>query len=405
MKYLIVLGDGMADEPLPALDGKTPLQAADTPYMDMLVAKGRCGRLSTIPEGFPPGSEIANMSVLGYDVRTDFEGRGSLEAASMGVVLEPGDLALRCNLICIEDGAIKNHSAGHISNEEAGELIRYLNDQLGSPMVHFHEGVSYRHLLVIKGGDKRLQCTPPHDVPGTPWASVLVKAEHEEAKATADLLNALIRRSQTLLAQHPVNLRRKAAGKDMANSLWPWSPGYKPTMKTLMERFPAIKTGSVISAVDLIKGIGVYAGLTPLVVEGATGLFDTNYEGKAAAALKALETEDFVFLHVEASDEASHEGDVDLKIKTIEYLDQRIIGPIYERVQRWSDPVAIAVLPDHPTWCRLKTHVNEPVPFLIYKPGEAPDTVTHYDEVSVHQGDYGLLHDKGFMEAFIQPPI
>lgn len=239
-------------------------------------------------------------------------------------------------------------------------------------------------------------------MPGTPWKSVLIKAEHEDAKPTADLLNDLIVRSQALLAQHPINQRRKAAGKDMANSLWPWSPGYKPAMKTLMERFPVIQSGSVISAVDLIKGIGVYAGLTPLVVEGATGLFDTNYEGKAAAALKALETEDFVFLHVEASDEASHEGNVALKIKTIEDLDRRIIGPIYEAVKHWTSPVAIAVLPDHPTWCRIKTHVNEPVPFLIYKPGNTPDAVTRYDEVAASQGDYGLLSGSGFMEALIQ---
>jgi 2,3-bisphosphoglycerate-independent phosphoglycerate mutase len=403
MKYLIVLGDGMADEPLPELGMKTPLQVADTPYMDLLATKGRNGRLSTIPEGFPPGSEIANMSVLGYDVRTDFEGRGSLEAASLGVVLEPGDLALRCNLICIEGNTIKNHSAGHISNQEAGELIRYLNESLGSPDVRFYEGFSYRHLLVIKGGDKRLHCTPPHDVPGTPWASVLIQSEHEAAQATADRLNELIRRSQALLAQHPINLSRQAAGKDMANSIWPWSPGYKPAMKTLMERFPIIQSGSVISAVDLIKGIGVYAGLTPLLVEGATGLHDTNYEGKAAAALHALKKEDFVFLHVEASDEASHEGDVALKIKTIEYLDKRIIGPIYEVVKSWEEPVAIAVLPDHPTWCRLKTHVNEPIPFILYKPGVSPDAVIRYDESAACEGHYGLLSGAGFMEALLQP--
>lgn len=392
----------MADEPMPELDMRTPLQVADTPYMDLLAAQGRNGRLSTVPEGFPPGSEIANMSVLGYDVRTEFEGRGSLEAASMGVELHPGDLALRCNLICLEHGRIKNHSAGHISNQEAGELIRYLNDQLGSDTVRFHEGVSYRHLLVVKGGDKRLRCTPPHDVPGTPWTSVLVEAEHPDAQATADVLNSLIRRSQSLLVEHPVNLRRKAAGKDMANSLWPWSPGYKPAMKTLMERFPVLRSGSVISAVDLIKGIGVYAGLTPLVVKGTTGLYDTNYEGKAEAALKALETDDFVFLHVEASDEASHEGDVALKIRTIEYLDKRIVGPIYERVKTWPEPVTIAVLPDHPTYCRLKTHVNEPIPFFIYTPGSTPDAVTRYDEVAALQGDFGLLKGAEFMEALIQ---
>lgn len=401
MKYIIILGDGMADEPIPALGNKTPLQVANTPNMDLLATLGRNGRVSTIPEGFPPGSEIANMTVLGYDVRSDFEGRGSLEAASMGVALLPGDLALRCNLICLENDRIKNHSAGHISNEEAGELIDYLNEVLGDERVCFHNGVSYRHLLVIKGGDKRLECTPPHDVPGTPFRDVMIQATVPEAADTADLLNDLIVRSQALLENHPVNQRRKAAGKDPANSIWPWSPGYKPTMKTLMQRFESIHTGCVISAVDLIKGIGIYAGLTSIDVEGATGLYTTNYEGKAQAAIEALKTTDFVFLHIEASDEAGHEGDVDLKIKTIEYLDSRIVGPIYEAVKSWETPVAIALLPDHPTWCRIRTHVNEPVPFIIVKPGLEPDGVTHYDEFSALEGGFGLLKEAAFIETFI----
>jgi 2,3-bisphosphoglycerate-independent phosphoglycerate mutase len=399
MKYIIILGDGMADEPMAVLGGKTPIQSAFTPYMDLLAKQGRSGMLETVPEGFAPGSEIANMSLLGYDVRTDFEGRGSLEAASIGVALQPGEMAMRCNILCIENEKIKNHSAGHISNEEAAEIIHFLDARMGSDMVNFHVGISYRHLLVMKGGNKQLICTPPHDVPGTPFRDVLVKAAVPEAQATADELNRLILQSQDLLAQHPVNLKRMAEGKDPANSIWPWSPGYKPAMKTLMQQFPKIHSGSVISAVDLIKGIGIYAGLESIEVEGATGLYDTNYEGKAQAAIEELRKKDFVFLHVEASDEAGHEGDVDLKIRTIEYLDRRVIGPIYEAVKNWDEPVTIAVLPDHPTYCRTKTHVKEPVPFLIFKPGQAPDHVVTYDEFAARNGLYGLLKDNEFVQA------
>jgi len=401
MKYIIILGDGMADEPIPALGGKTPLQVACTPNMDLLARLGRNGRLSTVPQGFPPGSEIANLSLLGYDVRFEFEGRGSLEAASIGVALQPGEMAMRCNLICIEKGCIKNHSAGHISNQEAAELIHFLQKELGNDFIRFHAGVSYRHLLVMQGGNKQLACTPPHDVPGTLFRDVLVKALIPEAEKTAETLNHLILRSQKLLATHPVNLRRQEAGKDPANSIWPWSPGYKPAMKTLMQQYPCLKSGSVISAVDLIKGIGIYAGLESIEVEGATGLYNTNYEGKAQAAIEALRRKDFVFLHVEATDEAGHEGDVELKIRTIEYLDSRIVGPIFNAVKDWDEPVAIAVLPDHPTWCSIRTHVNEPVPFLIYKPGLPPDDVTVYDEIAAEKGSYGLLKGKEFIEQLI----
>jgi 2,3-bisphosphoglycerate-independent phosphoglycerate mutase len=402
MKYIVILGDGMADEPIAALGDKTPIQAADTPYMDKLAAMGSCGQLETVPEGFQPGSEIANMSLLGYNVRTDFEGRGSLEAASMGVVLQPGDMAMRCNIICIENNKIKNHSAGHISNEEAAELVHFLDKELGSDTVKFYEGISYRHLLVMKGGNKHVLCTPPHDVPGTPFRDVMVKAEIPEAQATANELNSLILRSQKLLANHPVNLKRIAAGKDPANSIWPWSAGYKPAMKTLMQQFPQIHTGSVISAVDLIKGIGIYAGLESIEVEGATGLYDTNYEGKAQAAIDELRKKDFVFLHVEASDEAGHEGDYALKVKTIEYLDRRIVGPVYEAVKDWDEPVTIAVLPDHPTFCSTKTHAARPVPFLIYKPGAKPDSVQKYDEFSVKKGAYGIMKDNEFIKAVFE---
>ena len=400
MKHIIILGDGMADEPIASLGGLTPLQYAQTPYMDELARLGVTGRMKTVADGFHPGSEVANMAVLGYDLPTVYEGRGVLEAASIGVELQPGDMAMRCNLICVEGEILKNHSAGHITTEESDALIQYLNEQLGSERVHFYTGVSYRHLLVIKGGDKRVACTPPHDVPLHPFRPLLVKAEVPEAQATADLLNELILRSQELLKTHPVNLRRQAEGKDMANSIWPWSPGYRPAMRTLKEMY-GFERGAVISAVDLIRGIGVYAGLKVLHVEGATGLYDTNYEGKAQAALEALKENDFVYLHIEASDEAGHEGDVALKIKTIENLDRWAVGPIYEAVKQWKEPVAIAVLPDHPTPCAVRTHTNQPVPFLIWKPGETPDGVTRFDEFAVAEGKYDVLEKDQFIKEFL----
>lgn len=401
MKYIIILGDGMSDEPIPALGNKTPLQVANKPNIDKIAALGRCGMLHTIPAGYAPGSEIANMSVMGYNVPEVFEGRGSLEAASMGVDIAQGEMAMRCNLICIENGRIKNHSAGHISNEEAEELILFLQKELGNEQVSFYPGVSYRHLLKIKGGNKKLKCTPPHDVPGTLFADVMIKAADVEAAETADLLNDLILRSQALLENHPVNLKRAAEGKDKANSIWPWSPGYKPAMKTLQELY-GIKSGTVISAVDLIRGIGVYAGLKVVLVDGATGLYNTNYEGKAEAAVKALKKDDFVYLHIEASDEAGHEGNVDLKVKTIEYLDSRIVGPIFEAVSTWDESVTIAILPDHPTPCVLRTHTMDPVPFIIYKPGENADEVQVYDEFACRQGSYGELREMEFMQQFMR---
>ena len=401
MKHIIILGDGMADEPIPELGDKTPMEVANTPTMDWLASHGRVGRLKTVPIGYHPGSEVANMSVLGYDLDKTFEGRGSLEAASIGVPLLEGEMAMRCNLICIENGIIKNHSAGHVSNEEAAELIDFLNEQLADDDIRFYQGVSYRHLLKVKHGDKRIHCTPPHDVPGTPFRDVLIRPEAAEAQATADLLNGLILRSQKLLENHPVNIKRNAEGKDAANSIWPWSPGYRPRMQTLMERF-GVERGVVISAVDLIRGIGVYAGLKLILVEGATGLWNTNYEGKVAAAIAALKDNDFVFLHIEASDEAGHEGDYKLKIKTIENLDSRVCKPILEAVQQMDEPVAIAVLPDHPTPCRIRTHTGDPVPFLIYRPDEQADSVERFSEHSAQQGSYGLLEGEQFINEFLK---
>lgn len=390
----------MADEPIEALGGKTPMQYANTPYMDKLAGMGVTGRMKTVADGFHPGSEVANMAVLGYDLPTVYEGRGVLEAASIGYDLKPGEMAMRCNLVCVEGDILKNHSSGHITTEEANELICFLNEQLGSDRIHFYTGVSYRHLLVVKGGDKRLDCTPPHDVPLHPFRPLMIKPEVPEAQETAGLLNDLILKSQEILKDHPVNRRRIAIGKDPANSIWPWSPGYRPAMQTMQEMY-GFKQGAVISAVDLIRGIGVYAGLKVIDVEGATGLYDTNYEGKAHAALEALKTNDFVYLHVEASDEAGHEGDVDLKIRTIEDLDKRAIGIIFEELQKWDEPVAIAVLPDHPTPCTIRTHTNVPVPFLIYKPGQEPDGVTRFDEFSVLEGKYGILEKDEFIKELV----
>lgn len=401
MKHLIILGDGMADWAVPSLGNKTLLQYADTPYMDRLAKMGKTGMLKTVADGFHPGSEVANMSVMGYDLPTVYEGRGVLEAASIGVDLQPDDMAMRCNLVCVEGELLKNHSAGHISTEEADVLIKYLEEKLGNDKVHFYTGVQYRHLLVIKGGDKHVACVPPHDVPLKPFRPNLVKALRPEAEETAALLNDLIMKSQELLANHPLNLKRVAEGEDPANSIWPWSPGYRPKMEPLSDKYPSIKKGSVITAVDLIRGIGHYAGLRCIDVEGATGLYNTNYEGKAQAAIEALKTDDFVYLHIEASDEAGHEGDVPLKLKTIEYLDRRAVGPIYEAVKDWDEPVAIAVLPDHPTPCELRTHTAEPIPFLIYYPGIEPDNVSTYDEVACQEGEYGLLDKDEFMNLFM----
>jgi len=397
MKYIIILGDGMSDYPIEELGGKTPLQAANIPNIDKLAKMGRCGLFKTVPDELPPGSEVANMAVLGYDVRKLYQGRGVLEAASMGVKLNSDDLAMRCNLICIKDGKIKNHSAGHISSEEAHELIDALNNEFADNEIKFHKGVSYRHLFVMKNGRKELVLTPPHDVPGTPFADVMPKSLLPEADKTCTILTGLILRSQKVLAEHPVNKKRVADGKDPANSVWFWSAGYKPEMKTLKELYG--KTGAVISAVDLLYGIGVYAGMEVIHVEGATGLYTTNYEGKAKAAVEALKRHDLVYLHIEATDEAGHEGNAALKIKSLEYLDSRAVKYIMEETAKFDEPVAIAVTPDHATPCKVRTHTHDPVPFIIYRPDDEPDAVSEYNEFSVEKGTYGLIEGDQFIKA------
>lgn len=413
MKHIIILGDGMADKAIEKLGGKTPLQFAKTPYMDMLAKMGRTGRLITVPEGYNPGSEVANTAILGYDLDKVYEGRGPLEAASIGYEMDPMDLALRCNIICVrEDGTIKTHNGGNLSTEDAGPLVDLLNEKLGSDRVKWVKGIQYRHLLVINGGSKHVVCAPPHDHPNEPWRPLLVKPEagwenkREEgrmtAQETADLLNDLILKSQEILLNAPLNVQRKAEGKDLANIIWPWSGGYRPAMETISQIYPSVKSGAVVSAVDLIRGIGHYAGLDIIEVEGATGLWDTNYEGKTKAALDELRKKDFVFLHVEASDEAGHDGEVDLKVQTIESLDSRMIGPIYEETKTWDEPVCIAILPDHFTPVEMRVHVGEPVPFIIYYPGIEPDDTQVYDEVSCVTGSYGILKLQEFMQTIMK---
>ena len=411
MKHLIILGDGMADHPVERLGGKTLLQYAHTPYMDMLARQGQTGMLHTIPDGFAPGSEVANTAILGYDLNKVYEGRGPLEAASIGYDMQPLDLALRCNILTLADGMIKNHHGGHLNTEESEPLIEALNEALASDVVKFAMGIQYRHLLIIKGGSKHITCTPPHDHPNEPWQPLLVKPQEGwedvrevgrmTARETATLLNKLIMKSQEVLSAHPLNKQRVTEGKLQANSIWPWGGGYRPAMKTLSQLYPCVQSGSVISAVDLIRGIGCYAGLRNIVVAGVTGLFDTNYEGKVTATIEALENDDFVFLHIEASDEAGHDGDLELKLKTIEALDSRVVGPIYNKVKDWNEPICIGILPDHPTPVEIRTHVDEPVPFLIWYEGIVPDDVHVFDEQSCRNGGYGLLKPNQFMQTFM----
>ena len=411
----------MADHAVERLGGQTPLQYADKPMMDRLAREGRCGRLVTVPEGFPPGSEVANTAILGYDLNKVYEGRGPLEAASIGYEMAPDDFAIRCNIITLEDGKIITHNGGNLETKDADVLIQYLNETLAKPIneregcqrVKFITGIQYRHLLVIKGGNKHIVCAPPHDHPNEPWRPLLVAPEATvvsgssadtsrlSAQETAALLNDLILRSQELLAKHPYNIAKAAKGERQANSIWPWSGGYRPSMQTLMQQYPQVKSGSVISAVDLIQGIGKYAGLRIIKVPGATGLANTNYEGKAQAAIEALQHDDFVFVHVEATDEAGHDGDLDLKLRAINYLDQRLIRPVVEAIEQMDEPVCVAVLPDHPTPVELRIHVNEPVPFIIWHQGITPDDVQQYDEVSCVSGSYGLLHLQEFIQTFI----
>ncbi len=359
MKYIILIGDGMADYAIDSLDNKTPLEFAETPNLDSLAGTGRFGLFQTVPPGYPPGSDVANLSVLGYDPKKYYTGRAPLEAASIGVKLAPDDMAYRCNLVTLakKDGAVimDDYSAGHITTDEAREIVLELDKKLSGEGVRFYPGTSYRHLMVIKGGGA-LKTTPPHDISDKKIDDYLPKG------AGADKLLGLMERSQEILRDNPVNGKRIAAGKKPATSIWLWGQGKAPRMPTLKERFGL--EGAIISAVDLMKGIGIYAGLEVLNVPGATGYIDTNYKGKAEYALKALESKDFVCVHVEAPDEAGHNGNLKDKLKAIEDFDREIVGRVLKGIEKFKE-YRVLVLPDHPTPVSLKTHTPDPVPFAL----------------------------------------
>jgi 2,3-bisphosphoglycerate-independent phosphoglycerate mutase len=359
MKHLILLGDGMADYPIDVLGEMTALEYASTPYMDRVAAEGTLGLIDTIPRGLPPGSDVANLSVLGYDPRDCYTGRGPLEAASMGIALSPDDVAFRCNLVTLGGGVdpvMVDFTAGHISSVEAKRIIADLEIAIGSEIFCFHPGVSYRHLLVWKGGESELVATPPHDITDKAIGLYLPQGPG------AEQINRLMRLSREFLADHPVNRERRERGLKPATSIWLWGQGRAPRIRKIMERFQI--RGGVISAVDLLNGIGVYAGLEILPVEGATGYTDTNYRGKAEKALSVLKELDLVFIHVEAPDEMGHEGNVEGKVKAIEDFDAKVVGTVLQGIGHLG-PFRIAVLSDHPTPLSLKTHVNDPSPFAV----------------------------------------
>lgn len=393
MKYAVLLGDGMADYPLEALNGLTPLQAANTPNMDYIAKEGRCGQALTIPPGMPPGSDVANLSILGYDPVKYYTGRGPLEAASMGVALGPQDIAFRCNLITESNGIIADYSAGHITTEEARILIRMLDGRLGRSNVRFYPGISYRHLLVMSEGIGRdAHCTPPHDRVGSPVRDYLPEGRDSE------LLNQLIMESQPLLESHEINTARRAAGRNQANMIWPWAQGKAPSMPALKQLYGI--TGGMISAVDLLKGLGIYAGLKVIDVPGATGYFDTNYIGKAEAALDVLESDDFVYLHVEAADEAAHIADIDAKIKAIEDFDSKVVKRLIDGITAF-DEYKLLLMPDHMTPISLKTHTSDPVPFAVLSDRGRPDEVEEYNEFSVESGSLGIVEGHRIMSFLV----
>lgn len=360
MKYIVLLGDGMSDEPLDELSGKTPLQAAKTPNMDKLAQQGTIGLAATVPDAFHPGSDVANLSVFGYDPASCYTGRSPLEAASMGVELGPDDVAFRLNLVTLGlaggDMYMQDFSAGHISTDEARELIECLQQELGDDEFQFYPGVSYRHLMVWRGGRTDFNILPPHDLTGQSVSNHMLRSE--EAMPLMQITNA----AQLLFRRHPVNIKREKEGKLSANSIWLWGQGKRPQMPTLQEKFKL--QGAVISAVDLIKGIGIYAGLEVINVPGATGYLDTNYRGKAEAALEALQTVDYVYLHVEAPDEAAHSGSLSDKIEAIERFDKDVVGTVMNGLTSFSD-YRVLLLPDHPTPVAKMTHTKDPVPFVI----------------------------------------
>jgi len=399
MKYVLVVGDGMADYPIPELGNMTPLQVAYKPNMDAIAAKGQNGLLRTVPDELKPGSDTAILSILGYDPMRFCTGRGSFEAASRGIELKENDTAFRCNLITEKDGILVDYSADHITSREAFKLIQSLKKTLEKPNeIEFFSGLGYRHFLILRNfaNSHLIECTPPHDAVGAAISTVLPRAKSEEVEKTVALLKEIIQESKEVLESHPVNIARQKSGKRLGNMIWPWGGGKKPNMPSFKEKY-GLKA-AVISAVDLVKGIGSSAGMKIINVSGATGLYDTNYEGKAESALKALEDNDMVFVHVEAPDEAGHARDYKLKVKTIEDLDNRLLGRILEGLK---EPYAIAILPDHPTPIRIGTHTKDPVPFAICSPFLDSDGVQKFDEFSASKGSFGIVKQKNLMSLLL----
>jgi len=399
MKYVVVVGDGMSEYPIPELGNRTPLQVAHKPNMDAIAAKGRSGLLRTVPDGLNPGSDVAILSVLGFNPKQFYTGRGAFEAVARGIKLKDNDVAFRCNLITEKDGVLADYSAGHITSKDSTPLMEVVKKACEKPgEIEFYSGLDYRHFLILRNAPFSLQieCTPPHDAIGAEISAVLPKAKLPEAEKTASLLREAIRRSKEVLEAHQVNVARQKSGKNMGNMIWPWGGGKKPSMPLFKEKY-GLKA-AVISAVDLVKGIGIYTGMKVIDVPGATGRDDTNYEGKADYALKALKDNDFVFVHVEATDEAGHAKDYKLKVKTIEDLDKRLLGRILDGLK---EPYAIAVLPDHPTPIKIGTHTREPVPFAIKSPRLDADAVQKFDEFSAKRGGFGLVEQDGVVSLLL----
>ncbi|MBF0108660.1 MAG: cofactor-independent phosphoglycerate mutase [Magnetococcales bacterium] len=394
MKYVILLGDGMSDRPLPELDGRTPLMAANTPNLDRMVREGIGGWSLNTPEGYYPGSDVANLGVLGYDVTLGYTGRSPLEAAAMGVTLAKDDLALRCNLVTLGDhfGRMDDFAAGHISSSEGGELIGFLNSRVGSDRFCFHPGVGYRHLLVWHGGGENLETTPPHDISGRDVANYLPRG------ADSAPILSLMEQSRKILLDHEVNRKRLAQGKKPANAIWLWGQGRKPNLASFRDCHG--KTGGMISAVDLMRGIASHIGFEQIHVPGATGWLDTDYEGKVRGCLDGLTRHDLMFVHVEAPDEAGHEGRLDYKIQAIEDFDRRLVGPILDALRRHGNYRALA-LPDHPTPIQSRTHNSDPVPFALVGTGICPDGNQTYDESLLKTASHSFNPGFHLMSAFL----
>ena len=396
MKYVVVIGDGMADYSLEELGGKTPLQSAKIPNMDYIASNGVSGMLKNVPKNMVPGSDVANLSILGYNPEEFYTGRGPLEAASIGANLDNGNVAFRCNFITEKDGLLADFNAGHISTGEGSELIEALNQNFGR-FGKFYLGTSYRNLFVFNDEKSaELKSTPPHDVVGDPFMDNLLNPREDE---NAKILNGIMQDSKNVLENHPVNKRRIAAGNNPANMIWLWGQGVKPKMPQFSEKY-GLK-GATITGVDLIKGIGMYLGLTNIHVPGATGYYDTDYCGKAKYALDALQDHDLVFLHVEAPDEAGHAGDLGEKMKAMERIDSRILGKLLKNLPSFGD-YAVAILPDHPTPVHVKTHTRDPVPYAMYSTGGVRDDVQRYDEISAKTGSQGVMEGYKFMKNFIE---